>query len=112
AANQSGSASASLFSSAINSESDAANPWLFPAQKPTLAWLRINLNRKAGFSGNSCSAISDEPSSDPLSTTITSNGCSNFCRVSDCRHDLKRSRRFHVPTTTEIVPVRYLFTDC
>jgi hypothetical protein len=41
ASNHPGSASASLLSSATNSVSDAANPWLLAAQKPRFSLFRM-----------------------------------------------------------------------
>src|SRR5260370_39900389 len=91
---QSGAASASLFNRAISSVLDASKPWLLAAQNPRFSRFRISLSRKAAVSENSRATISGEPSSEPLSTTITSNGGSQFWSASDSRQDLKRSQRF------------------
>ena len=48
---QSGSASASLLSSATNSVSDAAKPWLLAAQKPRFSRFRISLTSNLEESG-------------------------------------------------------------
>ena len=66
AASQPGSASASLLSSAIKSPRATAIPWLLAAQKPRFSGFRITR------APNSRSAISAEPSMDPLSTTMVS----------------------------------------
>src|SRR5581483_7390617 len=107
-----GSASASLFSSATNSLSETANPWLLAAQNPRLQELRTNCTRNAFSFENSASTISAEPSPDPLSTTITSNGARVRCAASESKHARKRSRRFQFTTTTEMLPLRYLPNWC
>src|SRR5438067_1459735 len=56
--------------------------------------------------------MSGEPSWEPLSTTMTSNGRCTSCRASDCKHERKRSRRFQFTTTAEMDPLRFRFTDC
>jgi hypothetical protein len=66
-----------------------------------IVWIADQLESELGRESGT---FSDEPSSDPLSTTTTSNGWFKFCRVSDCKHDLKRLIRFQVTITTEIAP--------
>ena len=79
----------------MNSPRAAAMPWLLAAQKPRFSALRITRPP------NSRSAISAEPSVEPLSTTMVSNS-TPVCRSSDARQARSSSLRFQFTTTTEI----------
>ena len=95
AASHPSAASASLLISATKSPCAAAIPWLLAAQKPRFSRLRITRTP------NSASAMSAEPSSEPLSTTMASNATSP-CRRSESRQARSNSLRFQFTTTTEI----------
>ncbi len=79
----------------MNSPRAAAMPWLLAAQNPRFSGLRITRPP------NSRSAISAEPSVEPLSTTMVSNS-TPVCRASDARQARRSSFRFQFTTTTEI----------
>ena len=69
--------------------------WLFAAQNPRFSELRIT------FHPNSRSAISADPSVEPLSTTMVSKS-TPACRASDARQARNNSLRFQFTTTTVI----------
>ena len=98
-ASHNGSTSASLFSNAMNSPRAAAMPWLFASQNPRLSGFSIR--RTALRPPMNAFTSSQEPSLEPLSTTMISN--STPCSRARLRRQQSRSaRRFQFTMTTEI----------